>query len=299
MNDFCELTVMCEPLVSVCIPLYNHEQYITECILSVIDQTYNNIELIIINDGSSDNSNEKVLKLLNSCKERFSRFQFLSRENKGLTATINEAISWSKGEYFCSLASDDIWYGDKVQIQVDYFVANPEVAAISAECNKLKQGVLKKSRLNPFRTTSFSFEDIIVGNYRIPALNIMFPRQSILKHNGFNENVKIEDWWLLLTLTEGGGQIIRLNVPLGVYRLHDNNTIGNVEFMDTERKKVLECFLNNDLYEEAMRIYKFKSRIVNGNVTIIEMLKFLLKCILKNRFRLLLYSVNSYFKSFK
>ena len=81
------------PLVSIAIPSYNHEIYVQECIRSVIDQDYRNIELIIIDDGSTDNSVEKIEELIPLCKKRFVRFEFLCRENKGLSATLNEAIA--------------------------------------------------------------------------------------------------------------------------------------------------------------------------------------------------------------
>ena len=70
-------------LVSVVIPCYNHEKFIQDCIQSVIDQTYQNIELIIIDDGSKDSSVEIIEKMLPACEQRFVRFEFRNRPNKG------------------------------------------------------------------------------------------------------------------------------------------------------------------------------------------------------------------------
>lgn len=77
-----------QPLVSVVIPCYNHEQFVQEAIQSVIDQDYTNIELLIIDDGSKDSSAEKIEKLIAVCKQRFNRFEFKSRANKGISATL-------------------------------------------------------------------------------------------------------------------------------------------------------------------------------------------------------------------
>ncbi|MCD2506173.1 glycosyltransferase family A protein, partial [Staphylococcus aureus] len=73
----------------------------------MIDQDYENIELIIIDDGSKDNSVIKIQEMVECCKQRFTRFEFRSRANIGLSATLNEALEWCEGEYFSALASDD------------------------------------------------------------------------------------------------------------------------------------------------------------------------------------------------
>ncbi len=97
-----------KPLVSVVIPCYNHENFVQDSIQSVIDQTYQNIELIIIDDGSKDGSVEKIQEMIPACQERFVRFEFRHRPNKGLSATLNEALEWCEGEYYSPIASDDI-----------------------------------------------------------------------------------------------------------------------------------------------------------------------------------------------
>ncbi len=80
------------PLVSVIIPCYNHEKYIQDSIQSIIEQTYSNIELIVIDDGSKDKSVEKIQDMLPACKQRFEHVYFTTRPNKGLCATLNEAL---------------------------------------------------------------------------------------------------------------------------------------------------------------------------------------------------------------
>src|SRR5665647_800828 len=118
------------PLISVAIPCYNHERYIQDCIKSVIDQDYENIELIIIDDGSSDNSVEKIKEMIPACEERFVRFGFRNRENKGLSATLNEAIEWCRGTYYSSIASDDVMLPKKTSTLLGYIEEDKDVAGI-------------------------------------------------------------------------------------------------------------------------------------------------------------------------
>ncbi|MEX3718054.1 glycosyltransferase family 2 protein [Acinetobacter baumannii] len=109
-----------QPLVSIVIPCYNHANFVQDCIQSVIAQTYQNIELIIIDDGSKDGSVEKIQEFIGECEKRFVRFEFRNRPNKGLSATLNEALEWCQGEYFSAIASDDMMLNDKIEIQIDF-----------------------------------------------------------------------------------------------------------------------------------------------------------------------------------
>lgn len=90
------------PLISVVIPCYNYDKYVEEAIRSVLNQTYKNIELIVINDGSTDNSNSVIRKL----KEKYT-FHYHSQSNKGIISTRNKGVDLAKGEYIIQLDADD------------------------------------------------------------------------------------------------------------------------------------------------------------------------------------------------
>ena len=111
-----------QPLVSVVIACYNHERFVQDSIQSVIDQTYQNIELIIIDDGSKDGSVKKIQEMIPTCKERFFRFEFRYRPNKGLSATLNEALVWCQGEYYSPIASDDMMLPQKIEKQINFLL---------------------------------------------------------------------------------------------------------------------------------------------------------------------------------
>lgn len=91
------------PLVSVIVPVYNVEQYIEECIRSIQNQTYRNLEVIIVNDGTQDNS----IKICEGCITGDERFRIIHEENSGLSAARNNGLSQAKGDYFFFIDSDD------------------------------------------------------------------------------------------------------------------------------------------------------------------------------------------------
>jgi glycosyltransferase involved in cell wall biosynthesis len=110
---------MLSTLVSVIVPLFNKEKYIEFTLQSIVDQTYTNLELIIIDDGSTDSSLEVARNFLRENRSRFANVILHSRPNTGQTRARKEGIDFANGEYIAFLDSDDVWHPDKVEKQVD------------------------------------------------------------------------------------------------------------------------------------------------------------------------------------
>ncbi len=116
---------MKEGLVSVLLPMYNAEKTIVEALESIINQTYSNIELICIDDGSSD----RTLEIVSCYAETDNRIKLVTRENKGLVATLNEAIELANGEFMARMDADDIATLDRIEKQACYMSKNKDVVA--------------------------------------------------------------------------------------------------------------------------------------------------------------------------
>lgn len=241
-----------QPLVSVVIPCYNHMNYVHDCIKSVIDQTYQNVELIIIDDGSKDYSVEKIQELVSLCEQRFIRFEFRYRANKGLSATLNEALEWCTGEYYSAIASDDMMLPQKIEKQIDFLLKphkNKIVGVFGGyhlidDNNKVINTILKEQRI-------YNFNEIFLHNFDLPAPTALLNLIAVREVGGYVDNLKIEDWYMWLKLTEKGNSLIYLSEILVNYRSHGSNTSKNLEIMNEERKKVIDCFESNELYNAA------------------------------------------------
>ena len=110
-----------EPLVSIIVPSYNHEKFIGDTIKSLLNQTYRNFEIIVLDDGSDDES----LRVIKEFEDK-KNFFYSSQKNQGICATLNRAIKeFSKGEYISLIASDDIWHLSKLELQVKKILKNP------------------------------------------------------------------------------------------------------------------------------------------------------------------------------
>jgi len=117
-----------EPLVSIIIPCFNREKYISETVESVFSQTYRNIELLVVDDGCTDNSRE----VLEGYAGRLTVLEHPGRVNKGQSAGINLGLENSQGEYIAILDSDDLFYPEKIAKQVEYLECNPGIGTVYA-----------------------------------------------------------------------------------------------------------------------------------------------------------------------
>lgn len=238
-----------QPLVSVVIPSYNHEQFVKDSIQSVIDQDYENIELIIIDDGSQDDSVLKIQEMMESCKKRFVRFEFRNRGNKGLCATLNEALEWCEGDYFCPLASDDIALAHKTRYLVnkiynsDYSVVFGQIQSIG-NATKIEKVIEEVEHV---------FGEILMQENIPSAPAALLKTKAIREIGGYNEDVKLEDWYMWLKLTDDSKKLISFNEVVCLYRKHENNTTKNIDHMHNAREQIIKLYSDNILYEEALK----------------------------------------------
>ncbi|WP_019671978.1 glycosyltransferase family 2 protein [Psychrobacter lutiphocae] len=241
---------MTNPLVSVVIPCYNHQDFVQDSIQSVIDQTYQNIELIIIDDGSKDDSVAKIEQMIEACEQRFTRFEFRSRPNKGLSATLNEAIERCQGKYFAALASDDMVLPHKTATQVEFLEAHPEISAVFAGA-KLIDDSDEMFEVTLREPGIYSFKQIIMNKYDFPAATQMLRLDIVKEVGGYDPSIALEDWYMWLKISEIS-QIYYMDEVLGCYRRHEGNFSANLEKMMQGRIDVLNCFQDSKYYPKAM-----------------------------------------------
>lgn len=293
------------PLVSVCIPAYNHEKYIAETIESVINQDYMNLELIIINDGSKDKTDEVIKKYEQKCQKRFVRFEYRNRENKGLSATLNEMVQWSKGKYFTACASDDMFLSTKVSLLVnsleklseDYAVAFGNAIFINDNSNEIYIDVNTGGLSRQEEGTKFfldfqvlqrncdlktgknfgSYETLLIGNY-LPAMSFLIKLNKIKEVGAWTSGNTIEDWEMWLKLSKNY-KFSYIDEPVALYRWHENNTVktmkfelirDSIELLKNDRSYALDKGYENVFYSTlidlVLQLRKYDRSIFLSNV---------------------------------
>ncbi len=245
------LTETVPGLVSVLIPAYNHEQYVQLTIRSIIDQTYQNIELIVVDDGSKDSTWEKINELKPVCEKRFVRVDLSTQENSGTCITLNRLIEKAKGEYIYLIASDDISAPEAIQTEYeflsghdDYDLAvgdnyvideNGNRVALDKNMNNVPLGTsasfetfaafLEYSCKIDFNSDSFGSYNSLWKSNHIP--NGYLIRKSIFrKIGGFTPKAPLEDYYLMLSIAKES-KLKFINRLLYYYRRHSGCTSKN------------------------------------------------------------------------
>lgn len=209
------------PLVSVLVPAYNHAKYIEKTIDSIMQQTYRNFEVMIIDDGSRDDT----VAAIRRSEEKWGRsFLAEGQANMGLCRTLNKLISRANGEYINLLASDDWMLPEKLELQVNYLNNHPEAGVVHSDNLVFmeKKNRLVKSDRGKLVPSGWIFDDLLSGNC-ITACSAMIRKECYERVGSYDESLVIEDWDMWLRIAKEF-EIHYLDTPTVVYRMHGKNS---------------------------------------------------------------------------
>ncbi|MBA6381819.1 glycosyltransferase [Colwellia sp. BRX10-6] len=212
------------PLISVVIPAYNCEQYLKATVLSIIEQTYNNIEIIIINDGSSDSTETISQKLV----QRFFNVFYFKQVNSGVSSARNNGLTKCNGDYICFLDGDDLWPATKIAAQVEFLENNPQYNFVCGDYLEVDHDFQINGRSASIISQNLDLEKSgwvyckQLKGMHIHIITLMF-RRNVLNEIYFDSGLKIaEDYDLWLRIT-ANYQIAFLDACLAYYRRHPNS----------------------------------------------------------------------------
>ncbi|KWT82458.1 glycosyltransferase family 2 protein [Candidatus Magnetominusculus xianensis] len=211
------------PLVSIIMPTYNYAGFIGESINSVITQTYRNWELIVIDNYSTDNTEEIVRGF--ACGQ----IRYIKFKNEGvIAASRNVGLKEASGEYVAFLDSDDLWLADKLEKQVSYLNANKDVFMVYSKAAAMENGVLTYTKGRaPGRRFGLAnkgiFLDLYLSFNYISCLTVMFRNGSGFQFSEDRGLITVEDFdlWLAIAFEHEVGYI---DEALAFYRVHGKNT---------------------------------------------------------------------------
>lgn len=257
------------PLVSVRIPSYNHEKYICDCLDSVIQDEYPNKELLIMDDGSSDNTVHVIHDWVNSRQPKFP-VRIFERPHRGLCETLNELIPLCNGEFLVSLASDDVLIPGGIQSRVDYLLSHEEKDAVIADCSVIdKEGnVIFHSGLQDLYTANISnyqtndgLAHEIIWNWSIPGPVLMTRNKLYASLGMYDSKLTIEDWDLYLRMV-AKEKLGFINTVVSAYRVHDKNTCGGKESASQQWELARVARKNLFLFQGKQRRLLFRKMLV-------------------------------------
>ena len=212
--------VKLNPKVSIVIPVYNGANFLAEAIDSALGQTYSNVEVVVVNDGSNDRGmTEKVALSYGD------QIKYYKKENGGVGSALNFGIKKMTGEYFSWLSHDDLYESTKIEEEVNCLFAQSEPENMIVACNSValfENGLKKKEKIE--RSIFDNYIDIFLGASAKVGLNgcsLLIPRSALLDSGGFNVNLPVtQDYDLWSRLVETC-KFVLLDRYLVMYRHHD------------------------------------------------------------------------------
>ena len=234
-------------MISVIVPVYNVEEYLEECLENIQNQTFNDIEVILVNDGSIDGSKEIC--------ERFclqdSRFKLINQENQGQSVARNRGFKESRGQYIMFVDSDDVVKEDLVEVLFSYMKADVDIV----EC-KLTQNIEELKKNKPIRvifegnSTEAIIKCIAIKEVKFCPVAKLY-RRELVEKVPFLEGVIYEDVYTGINLLKNIRKMIVVDLNGYYYRVHPNSvmtTSFNKKNLDifSVGEKLIESFQDNE-----------------------------------------------------
>ncbi|MDP5017017.1 glycosyltransferase [Anabaena sp. UHCC 0187] len=222
-----------EPRISVVIPAYNCEKTITKTIESVLNQTFTNWELIIINDGSKDSTLEIISQIHDS------RIKVFSFDNAGGNVSRNRGLKYAVGEFVSFLDADDIWTSDKLASQLKALEENPQAAVAYSWTDYIDETgefVVSGGRVV---AKGDVYEKLLVTNFLENGSNPLIKRESLISLSGFDESLPAaQDWDMWLRLAAKFEFVCIPSVQI-LYRVSGNSVSANLNRQETACLQVM------------------------------------------------------------
>lgn len=296
--------------VSIIIPVYNGEKYIKEAIDSALNQTYKNIEVIVINDGSIDNTDE-------ICKSYKDKIRYFKKENGGVATALNYGISKMTGKYVSWLSHDDIYYPTKVEDEMtclknqknNNVIVACNVELVDQDLNLIEQHHLSE-KLEKYPLSYLAF-NVTTG---LNGCALLIPKTLFEKHGLFNQELKATqdyDLWARFSESEKFVILDKVLVKSRQHKEQGSRTIKTVQhevdelysrFISKISDQEFKEYFNNDLTDMLNTVLLFKDSMHSYNASI-SMFEKILKVFKKDEKKLIdfyntnfLYEENSNFK---
>lgn len=184
-----------DPVLSVIMPSYNAASFIDQTITSVLNQTFTDFELLIIDDGSTDST----LEIANHYATRDRRIKVISQTNQGVSATRNRGIQIAKGRFIAFLDADDLWLPDKLAAHIEHFYPNPNLAVSFSRVEFISPDGEPTGQVSTSRLVNLKPEDFLYENPTSTMSNLVVRSEVFVQVGGFAEDMSYSEdlEWLL------------------------------------------------------------------------------------------------------
>jgi glycosyltransferase involved in cell wall biosynthesis len=244
------------PLVTVGVPCYNHARFVADSLDSIRAQEYANMQLIIVDDKSSDDSVNVIEKWI---RQHQAKVEFIKHgENQGICRTLNEMVSLAKGKYIAWLSSDDVWLPQKLREHVEMLERLPEAVGvvysdayqISEDGGRLPEMFIATQRQLLLPPEGRIFDALVEGNF-IPGMTTLIRTRCFETVGGYDESLNFEDWEMWLRISQHFDFVFS-KIPSALYRIVETSLFRS-------RQKDIQTSVD-DIYIRLLRKGFLKGR---------------------------------------
>ncbi|MDI3273908.1 glycosyltransferase family 2 protein [Pseudomonas sp. MDT1-16] len=234
------------PLVSIVAPCFNAQKYLEDAIKSIFAQDYPNIEVIIVDDGSSDDS----LAILKRLQQTYD-FQLYSQPNQGVSAALNHGLRYAKGVYVSTPDLDDIMLPESVRIRADYLDQHPNVGCVGALISYMDSdgNTIKQQQRDQIHT--YNFDQVLRGAVVIGAPVALYRMKAMRSADFYAPKLRVQDFQMTLRIARLGYEIHELPVCITRYRRHANNLSRKYRILLQADLEAIEPYVNHPGYQSA------------------------------------------------
>ena len=240
------------PLVSIVASCFNMQKFLEDALKSIFVQDYPNFEVIIVNDGSSDDS----LATLKRLQQTYD-FQLYSQPNRGVSAALNHGLRYAKGVYVATPDLDDIMLPGSVRMRAEYLDQHPNVGCVGALVSYMDSDGNTIKQQHRDRIHTYNFDQVLRGAVVVGAPVALYRMKAMRSADFYAPKLRVQDFQMTLRIARLGYEIHELPICMSRYRRHANNLSRKYRTLLQADLEAIAPYVNHPGYQSA------RTRLVN------------------------------------
>ncbi|MCQ4315484.1 glycosyltransferase family 2 protein [Stutzerimonas zhaodongensis] len=245
---------LAECRISVIVPCYNYAEFVGDALRSVLSQDHPSFELIVVDDGSTDDSAAVIQRVIDNARDssKALRTVFVRQANQGVSAALNAGLAVAQGEFIASFDADDVMVAGRLRLQADYLAAHPEVGCVGGIAQRIDdQGALLPKKAKNRQVKRYDFAQVLANCIVVGGNLAMYRREAIDRVGGYDSSIKVQDFQITHKIAYAGYFIDVLPDIVTLYRKHAGGLSRNYEAEYRYSMQVIEAYKDHPSFESG------------------------------------------------